>query len=171
MIKIGARQTSWILFEFYACKEHTKLLSLSFHNNDDLNWSFIGHGQLYDSIKRIIFCQIIFISYVRPSSGNPRKTRHKSEGKISEYIGAGQDFLTSGVLTLRSSLKKILLLQEQCMLEEDGDRRNLPISSVMKEVADIVLTEWKKSNNKFIPSVIVTKDAGEIINRKIWASH
>ena len=45
------------------------------------------------------------------------------------------------------------------MLEEDGDRRNLPISSVMKEVADIVLTQWRKSNNKFIPPVVVTKDA------------
>lgn len=45
------------------------------------------------------------------------------------------------------------------MLEEDGDRRNLPISSVMKEVADSVLTQWRKSNNKFSPPVVVTKDA------------
>ena len=29
----------------------------------------------------------------------------------------------------------------------------------MKEVADIVLTQWRKSNNKFIPPVVVTKDA------------
>ena len=45
------------------------------------------------------------------------------------------------------------------MLEEEGDRRNLPISLVMKEVADSVLTQWRKSNNKFIPPVVVTKDA------------
>ena len=45
------------------------------------------------------------------------------------------------------------------MLEVYEDRWNLPISSVMKEVADSVLTQWRKSNNKFSPPVVVTKDA------------
>ena len=45
------------------------------------------------------------------------------------------------------------------MLEVYEDRWNLPISSVMKEVVDIVLTQWRKSNNKFSPPVVVTKDA------------
>ena len=45
------------------------------------------------------------------------------------------------------------------MLEIYEDRWNLPISSVMKEVADSVLTQWRKSNNRFNPPVVVTKDA------------
>ena len=45
------------------------------------------------------------------------------------------------------------------MLEEDEERRNLPISSLMKEGPDSVLTPWRKSNNKFIPPVVVKKDA------------
>ena len=56
-----------------------------------------------------------------------RKTRHSSGSKISEYIGVGQDFLPSEAPTLRGALRKILLLQEQHILEEDGDRRNLPL--------------------------------------------
>ena len=45
------------------------------------------------------------------------------------------------------------------MLEVYEDRWNLPISSVMKEVAESVLTQWRKSNNRFNPPVVVTKDA------------
>ena len=48
-----------------------------------------------------------------PSFGNPRKTRHKSGSKISEYVGASQKFLTIRVVTIGSSLKKVLLLQEK----------------------------------------------------------
>ena len=42
---------------------------------------------------------------------------------------------------------------------KDGDRRNLSISTVIKERVSNVLTKWRKSNKKFIPPVVATKDA------------
>ena len=93
------------------------------------------------------------------SPAGPRKTRHTSGSKISEYIGVGQDFLPSEVPTLRGALRKVLLLQEQHILDEDGDRRNLPVSILMLQVAESVLAQWSKSNIKFSPPVIVTRNA------------
>ena len=68
-----------------------------------------------------------------------RKTRHTSGSKLSEYIGVGQDFLPSEVPTLRGALRKILQLQEQHNLEEDGHRRNLPLTHRLAHVAESVL--------------------------------
>ena len=92
-------------------------------------------------------------------AAGPRKTRHASGSKVGEYIGVGQDFLPSEVPTLRGSLRKILLLQEKYIMEEDGDRRNLPMSILMLEVAESIVAQWSKSSNKFAPPVILTRNA------------
>ena len=88
-----------------------------------------------------------------------RKTRHSSGSKISEYIGVGQDFLPSEVPTLRGALRKVLLLQEQHIMEDDGDRRNLPLTHLLAQVAESVLAQWIKSNSKLSPPVIITGTA------------
>ena len=80
-----------------------------------------------------------------------RKTRHTSGSKMSEYIGVGQDFLPSEVPTLRGALRKVLLLQEQHIMEDDGDRRNLPLTHLLAQVAESVLAQWIKSNSKLSP--------------------
>ena len=91
--------------------------------------------------------------------GSKRKTRHTSGSKVSEYIGVGQDFLPSEVPTLRGALRKVLLLQEKHIMEDDGDRRNLPLVHLLAHVAECVLAQWRKSNNKLSPPVIITGNA------------
>ena len=88
-----------------------------------------------------------------------RKTRHSSGSKISEYIGVGQDFLPSEAPTLRGALRKILLLQEHHILEDDGVRRILPLTHLLAQVAESVLAQWIKSNSKLSPPVIITGTA------------
>ena len=80
-----------------------------------------------------------------------RKTRHTSGSKVSDYIGVGQDFLPSEVPTLRGALRKVLLLQEQHIVEDDGDRRNLPLVHLLAQVAECVLAQWKKATTSCHP--------------------
>ena len=84
-------------------------------------------------------------------AAGPRKTRHASGSKVGEYIGVGQDFLPSEVPTLRGSLRKILLLQEKYIMEEDGDRRNLPMSILMLEVAESIVLSGVKAATSLHP--------------------
>ena len=91
--------------------------------------------------------------------GSKRKTRHTSGSKVSEYIGLGQDFLPSEVPTLRGALRKVLLIQEKHILEDDCDRRNLPLVEILAQVAESVLAQWRKSNVKLSPPVIITGNA------------
>ena len=74
------------------------------------------------------------------------KTRKSSGSKISDYLGAGKDFLPSEVPTLRGALRKAILMQEELMIKEDMDRRLLPISDMMNLVADSVIAQWQKRN-------------------------
>ena len=53
------------------------------------------------------------------------KTRHTSGSKMSEYLGPGKELLATEVPTLRAALRKALLIQEECMLREEIDRRNI----------------------------------------------
>ena len=43
------------------------------------------------------------------------------------------------------------------MLREGGDKRNYPITLIMKEVAECVIQQWLKSNSGFVPPVVQTK--------------
>ena len=87
----------------------------------------------------------------------PVRTRHQSGSKLEELIGSGKKFLASEVPTLRASLQLGLYLQKDYMLREGGDKRNYPITLIMKEVAECVIQQWLKSNSGFVPPVVQTK--------------
>ena len=66
-------------------------------------------------------------------------------------------FLVSEVPTLRAALQLGLYLQKDYILREGGDKRNYPITLIMKEVAECVIQKWLKSNSGFVPPVVQTK--------------
>ena len=98
-------------------------------------------------------------------ASSSRKTRGQIGSRMSDYIGTGRDFLLSDVPTLRCALRKALLLQEQ-----EGDKRNLPIPFLMTQVADSILAQWRKSNVKFAPPVVISREALSKRLQTAWTS-
>ena len=74
------------------------------------------------------------------------KTRNSSGSILSNYLGSGQELITSEVLTLRAALRKALLVQEEFVREQDGDKRSLPVKEIMKVTCRGVMDQWVKSN-------------------------
>ena len=60
-------------------------------------------------------------------TGKVMKTRHTSGSKMSEYRGPGKELLATDVPTLRAALRKALLIQEEFILREEVDRRNIDV--------------------------------------------
>ena len=93
------------------------------------------------------------------SSANKKRTRHSSSTKLSEYLGPGAELLPTEVPTLRDILRKGILIQEEKMLSEGGERKNFPINQMIEELTTSLYSQWEKSNFKFKPPVV-----SEIIN-------
>lgn len=94
------------------------------------------------------------------TSQNPskkRKTRHTSGTKMSEYLGGGKELLASEVPSLRAALQKGLLVQEEFMFKDGGDRQNLTIRDTMQEVVGAIMKQWHKANVKFVPPVTINE--------------
>ena len=65
------------------------------------------------------------------SSTNKKRTRHSSSTKLSEYLGPGAELLPTEVPTPRDILRKGILIQEEKMLSEGGERKNFPINQMI----------------------------------------
>ena len=65
-----------------------------------------------------------------------RKTRNDSGSKLTDYLGPGKEFLPTEVPTLRGVLRKALLIQEEHILDEVGDRRSLSVADLMIKVEE-----------------------------------
>ena len=76
---------------------------------------------------------------------------------MSEYLGPGKELLATEVPTLRAALRKALLIQEECMLREEIDRRNIEVGTLMDQVVPCVIAQWQRANNKFVPPVIISE--------------
>ena len=53
---------------------------------------------------------------------------HTSGSKMSEYLGPGKEQLATDMPTLRAALRKALFIQEEFILREEFDRRNIEVS-------------------------------------------
>ena len=87
------------------------------------------------------------------SSEKRVRTRQSSGTKPSDYLGGpGIDFTPSEVPTLRDVLFKGILIQENKMLMEGGERKSFPVKDMIRELASSIYCQWYKSNAKFSPS-------------------
>ena len=84
-----------------------------------------------------------------------KKPRHSSGSSMSSYLGPGKELIQTEVPTLRAVLRKAILIQEEHMFQEGGDRRNLPVKEMIEQVVPFVIGQWHLANSKFIPPVII----------------
>ena len=84
---------------------------------------------------------------------NIRKTRHSSSTKLPDLVGPGKHFLTSEVPTLRAVMQRGILLQQERLIVEDVQRNNYPMAELAKDLAQLVILQWRKSNANFKPPV------------------
>lgn len=82
-----------------------------------------------------------------------------SDEKLIGIVGRGKEFLPSEVPTLRDVIRKGILLQ-QGMAYQGISRNNYSITSLSRELTELVINQWQKSNASFQPPV--TKDARTI---------
>ena len=91
---------------------------------------------------------------------NKKRTWHSSNTKLAEYLGgAGLEFLPTEVPTLRDVLRKGVLIQEEKMLTDGGDRKNYPVKEMIDELVTAIYAQWTKSNVKFKPPVVSNRKA------------
>ena len=92
------------------------------------------------------------------------KIRHASDSSLVEFLGPAKELLPSEVPTLRAALQFALHLQDEKWRLEDVDKRNYPVSALMKDVAIAVLGKWEWANALFQPPVTVSSRS---IERKL----
>lgn len=96
------------------------------------------------------------------------RTRISSGSKISDYVGAGQEFNKSEVPTNRAVIRMGLLLKERKLLEENISNQNYTSKELSRDLAPLIVAQWSKSNAKFTPPVIVTEKAIHYRIEKLW---
>ena len=77
------------------------------------------------------------------------RTRKGSSTHLSEWIGCGVKLLATEVPTVRSVLRQGILLQEEALLEHELRRNLYPVGDSVKDLAPLILEQWRKSNSKF----------------------
>ena len=87
---------------------------------------------------------------------SPPKTRSGTMTNLSSMIGPGKDFVPSEVPTLRSVIRKGILIQEE-NIHNDIGRNITPIADISTTLASLVIQQWQKSNPNFKEPIIVTK--------------
>ena len=92
------------------------------------------------------------------------KTRHASDSSLVDFLEPAKELLPSEVPTLRAALQLALHLQVEKWRLEDIDKRNYPVSALMKDVANAVLGKWEWANALFQPSVTISSRS---IERKL----
>ena len=98
------------------------------------------------------------------------KTRHASGSKLQDYVGAGKEFDPTEVPTLRAMIQQGIFLRDQKFLFEDV-AKNAPSYSkkqIAKDLAPMILAQWHKSNNKFVPPVIMKQYSLEKKIENLW---
>ena len=95
----------------------------------------------------------------RTRAKNPPKTRHSSGTKPSDVVGPGKEFLTSEVPTLRAVIQRGILLQQERLLVKEVERKHYPVTELAKDLAPLVIRQWRKSNANFWPLVALVPEA------------
>ena len=98
------------------------------------------------------------------------KTRHASGSNLQDYVGAGKEFDPTEVPTLRAMIQQGIFLRDQKFLFEDV-AKNAPSYSkkqIAKDLAPMILAQWHKSNNKFVPPVIMKQYSLEKKIEILW---
>ena len=105
------------------------------------------------------------------SGGSKPRTRQASCCKLSGFVGAGKEFSLADVPTVRSVIRRGLLLKEQ-KAAEGVDTRNYPNKELARDLAPLIVAQWQKANVKFDHPVIVTlrqvTSKVEAIWGKVW---
>ena len=81
------------------------------------------------------------------------KTRNDSASKLKEYIGPPVKLNPNEVPTIRAVLQQGLFLKDKKLLDE-----NVANVQMTRDLAPMVLSQGTKSNQMFIPTVIIKKN-------------
>ena len=94
-------------------------------------------------------------------------TRSNSKFKLSDIVGEGQEFLPSEVPTLGAVIRKGILIQQN-NLHNNISRHNYTISDLSRDLAELILDQWKKSNIEFQPPLTKHKNTIAFDIKKKW---
>ena len=102
------------------------------------------------------------------SSKGGSKTRQQSGSKLQDFVGAGKELDPSEVPTLRSIIKKGILIKKVALIEEEKVKFTVSVGDVIRQLAPLVLAQWSKSNAKFCPPVTITEKALVQKLERLW---
>ena len=96
------------------------------------------------------------------------KTCQSSGSKLSQYLGPGKELIASEVPTFRAALRKAILILQEFVIQDSGDKRNLPVKNMIKMTVEKICDQWLHPNHLFIPPVTVNPGALERRLQNAW---
>lgn len=86
----------------------------------------------------------------------PPKTRQASGTALTDIVGPGEPMPHTELPTIRAVLRHGIHLQELKLLHEDVDRRNFPVTELVKAIGEDVTAIWLRANAELKPPVTFT---------------
>ena len=74
---------------------------------------------------------------------------------MADLIGAGREFVATECPTYRAVIRRGLLLQELRLVEKDVAKHQYRVRQIATELCPLVLAQWRRSNAKFSPPVLI----------------
>ena len=90
-----------------------------------------------------------------------------SDEKLINLVGTGKEFLPSEVPTLRDIIRKGIEIQ-QGVIYKGISRNNFSVTNLAKELTELVINQWHKSNASFQPPVTIDTRTIALLIEKKW---
>ena len=90
-----------------------------------------------------------------------------SDEKLINLVGTGKEFLPSEVPTLRDIIRKDIEIQ-QGVIYKGISRNNFSVTNLARELTDLVINQWHKSNANFQPPVTIDTRTIALLIEKKW---
>ena len=96
------------------------------------------------------------------------KTRNQSSSKLSDFVGKGKEFIPSEVPTARAVIQRGILIKEKLMIENEKGKYDVSLGEIVKELVPLIMFQWKRSNAKFSPPVIIQEKSLTTKVERLW---
>ena len=90
-----------------------------------------------------------------------------SDEKLINLVGTGKEFLPSEVPTLRDIIRKGIEIQ-QGVIYKGISRNNFSVTNLARELTELVINQWHKSNASFQPPVTIDTRTIALLIEKKW---
>lgn len=99
-----------------------------------------------------------------------KKTRQSLHTKLNQYLGGPKKFLPTELPTLRDCLQRCLDLQQDHILIQSKDPRNISLQEIFHDVSLEIAERWAISNSELMEPVVCSRKNIETRLSRSWST-